>query len=133
MSPAAKVIVSSASAGIKLTELKNWLYGVKFKSQGREREPFLPAKPGANGRTVQIRGQQIIMSHKEIMQVARRALAKDKDRAHAFQSWYTLVGKERVSTKWLVSQLTGLAVSEFVADEARRILRELGLPLYKQD
>jgi hypothetical protein len=131
--PKTKVTVSSAPSGKKLTELKSWLYGMAFEPQGNERESFQPTLPGIGSRSVQIRGQQIKMSYDEIIDVARQALTESDGAAYNFRSWYTLVNGNKVSTKWLVSQLTGLAVSEFAADEARRVLRGLGVPFYKQE
>jgi hypothetical protein len=44
-----------------------------------------------------------------------------------FQSWYVVVGNERVAPKWLVSQITGLPVSNFSTKEALRLLVQLGI------
>jgi hypothetical protein len=44
-----------------------------------------------------------------------------------YQSWYVVVDNQRVAVKWLVSQITGLPVSAFVSDEARRLLVQLGI------
>lgn len=127
-----RVMVSSAPAGKKLTELKSWLYGTVFEPQGGERQSFQPTLPDMGNRPVQIRGRQIRMSYDEIMDVARQVLDESDGTAYNFRSWYTLVDGKKVSTKWLVSRLTGLAVSEFAADEARRVLRGLGVPFYKE-
>jgi cytoplasmic iron level regulating protein YaaA (DUF328/UPF0246 family) len=127
------VTVSSAPAGKKLTELKSWLYGVVFEPQGGEREAFQPAFPGEGNKLVQIRGRQIAMSYDEIMNAARQALTEIDGAAFNFRSWYTLVDGQKINTKWLVSLLADLPVSEFAADEARRVLRGLGVPFYKQE
>jgi hypothetical protein len=70
------------------------------------------------------------MSPEEVLALARRALAERWGDPYNFRDWYAVVDEERVSTKWLVSLLSGLDVSEFQASEARRVLRKLGIAVY---
>jgi hypothetical protein len=67
------------------------------------------------------------MTPTEVLAVARRGLAAEIAAARRYQSWYVSVDADRVAPKWLVSQLTGLPVSCFATDEARRVLARLGV------
>ena len=71
------------------------------------------------------------MTPDEVLTAARQALVEGRGRPSNYRSWYVQVDDQRVGPKWLVSQLTGLPVSAFVADEARRALRQLGIPVYR--
>ncbi len=121
-----KVIVSRASAGKRLTELKSWLYRL---SENETRATRGDKTVQVTGEAV-LRGQQIEATADEVLAQARKALAEGWGKPYNFQRWYALVDEERVSTKWLASLLSGLEVSEFQASEARRVLGQLGVVVY---
>jgi hypothetical protein len=60
------------------------------------------------------------------MEIARQAIVDNPQNATNYQSWYIQIDDQRVAPKWLVSQLTGLPVSDFVTTDARRLLAQLG-------
>jgi len=66
-----------------------------------------------------------------VINVARQALAEGRGDPSRYQSWYVPIDGQRVSPKWLVSQLTGLPVSAFVTGEARRLLEQLGIEVMR--
>jgi hypothetical protein len=107
-----------------LTALKSWLYQGAVEKEPRHQLPIQ-----ASGEAT-LRGQSIRATPEEIVSLAREALAEGHGKPDNFQSWYTLVDGHRVSTKWLASLLSGLAVAEFQASEARRVLRQLGVTVY---
>jgi hypothetical protein len=74
-----------------------------------------------------IRGIEVELTPEQVFDVARSALAKNPCGAARYYAWYVRVDNQRVSAKWLVSQLTGLPVSAFVTDEARRVLARCGI------
>jgi hypothetical protein len=119
-----RVTVSQAAAGRRLTELKRWLYRLTDNA------------PASRTRTVRVtgravlRGKQIESSVEDVLALARQGLAEGRGNPHNFRDWYAIVDGERVSTKWLVSLLTGLAVSAFQASEARRVLGQLGIAIH---
>jgi len=123
------VIFSRAAMGRRLTELKRWLYRLP---EGRLAAERSKRHVHITGRAT-LRGQKIEATTEEVLALARQALADGRGAPYNFRSWYTLVDEERVSTKWLASLLSGLAVSEFQASEARRVLKQLGIKVYHDD
>jgi hypothetical protein len=111
-----EVTQALGSSGRRQTMLRDWLRG----------EPQLPLPITPQGRA-RIRGIEIVLTPEEVMERACRALASGDGDSQAFQSWYVQVNGHQVSPKWLVSQLAGLPVSNFVSDEARRVLAQLGI------
>ena len=129
-----RVIVSDGSAGKKLTALKAWLYGQRaIATRSREGIVRQPGLPLGTRRSVQIRGQLVSLSTEEAIERARRALAEGWGEPERFRTWYTFVDDRRVSPKWWVSLLSDLPVRSFAADEARRVLRALGIEVYRTD
>jgi hypothetical protein len=113
---------AEGSIGKKLSKLKQWLYGPSMPSP-----PKLPViKPGI----VCLRGVKITTDAAEALRRAQSALPHQQREATSYQSWHVLVGNERVSPKWIVSLLTGLPVSTFHSDEARRVLYQIGIEVH---
>lgn len=111
-----KVVQASGTLGRRQAMLRDWLRGGM--------SPALPVVPQGRAR---IRGIEIVLTPEEVMEKASQALALSGNASQAFQSWYVQVDGHRVSPKWLVSQLTGLPVSKFHSDDARQVLRQLGI------
>ncbi|MBN1812815.1 MAG: hypothetical protein JXA14_13350 [Anaerolineae bacterium] len=124
-----RVIVSQATVGRRLTELKRWLYRLPAGTLAAE-QPKRQVR--ITGRAI-LKGQQIEATPEDVLALARRARAEGRGDPHNFHDWYALVDGERVSPKWLVSLLSGLAVSEFQASEARRVLGQLGVAVYHDE
>jgi hypothetical protein len=115
-----KLIHNTGSQGRKLAQLRNWLYGRSLASNNH------PSVKPASGRAF-IRGIEITCTPDQVFEVARNALLEGRGNPNAYQSWYVLIDGQRVAPKWLVSQLTDLALSRFVTDEARQVLDRLGV------
>jgi hypothetical protein len=114
------VQVATGGLGRKLSILHNWLYGDSSNLRNRH---DLVATTGA----VRLRGIEVNLTSEQVLDIARRAITtKDRGATHC-QSWYVQVDDQRVAPKWLVSQITGLPVSNFVTDDARRVLTRLGV------
>ncbi len=117
-----QVALTDGPQGVKLAKLKRWLWrdvvqdDVKDKQRGVE--------PRGHAR---IRGVEVTMTPEQVLDTARKALAESRDMSDRYYSWYVQVDDRRVAPKWLVSQLTGLPVSAFVTNEARRLLTQLGI------
>ncbi len=114
-----EIITSTGSSGHRQAELYDWLYG----------EP--PKQTGTTTGTASIRGVTLNMTPEDVLDRAIQALNKTQSDSSRFQSWYVPVSGNRVSPKWLVSQLTGLPVGAFVTDEARRVLAKLGIEVVR--
>jgi hypothetical protein len=115
-----EVIVSAGSRGRKQAELYDWLYGAP------------PPMPSRISRVApHLRGLRVTLTPEQIFALARSALAKTSEQSHPYQSWYVVVDNQRVAVKWLVSHITGLPVSSFVSDEARRLLVQLGVKVMR--
>jgi len=121
-----RVTVSRAAAGRRLTELKRWLYRLPEGASAPER----PERSARVTGHATLKGRRIEATPEEVLALARQALAQGRGNPRRFRSWYTLVDGEKVSTKWLVSLLSGLDASEFQASEARRVLGQLGIAVY---
>ncbi|MCI0337052.1 MAG: hypothetical protein L0226_05720 [Acidobacteria bacterium] len=108
--------VAVGSSGRRQAMLRDWLR--------HSPPPQLSISTPGNAR---IRGIEVALTPEEVVDIACRALADDKDDPNAYQSWYVPIKGQRVAPKWLISQLTGLPVRSFVTDEARRVLVQLGI------
>lgn len=114
------VYQAEGSMGGKQAQLYDWLYGAP---------PSTPTN--AYRAAPRIRGIEVDLTPQQVLEVARQALRRDgKNTAH-FCTWYVQVDGQPVAPKWLVSQLTGLPVSAFVTDEARRLLAQLGVQVVR--
>lgn len=114
------VQIPTGSLGNKLVKLHTWLYG-----QPPELHPNYSTKASVG--KARLKGVEVEMTPEQVFDVARQALLEGKGNPTAYQSWYVLVDEQQISTKWLVSQLTGLAVSQFHSSAARRMLTQLGI------
>lgn len=116
---------AQGSPGNKLAALHDWLYARHPRSGGNPPEITLCA-------TVRLRGQSLTLTKYEALEVARLALPQQNYSSADRHSWYVEVEGYRVSPKWLVSLLTGLPVSAFHTDEARRVLRQIGIAVHRE-
>ncbi|MGE0131938.1 MAG: DUF6884 domain-containing protein [Blastocatellales bacterium] len=117
-----ELTVAAGSSGRRQAELHDWLYG----------EPPLEPAVSLTG-TVSIRGVTICLTPKEIVDIALKALAKGQGDHNRYQSWFVRINRHQVAPKWLVSRLTGLPVSNFHSDEARRVLQQLGVKVFRSE
>ncbi|MFN2453295.1 MAG: DUF6884 domain-containing protein [Pyrinomonadaceae bacterium] len=115
--------VANGSLGKRLADLHDWLYS---DSPMRRRSVPIHTYEGK----AFIKGVEIVMTVEQALDIARHSLSAEFDKATNYQSWYVLVDGERVSPKWLVSQISGLPVSAFHTDAARRTLQDLGIQVY---
>ena len=114
------VEVAKGGIGRKLSILHDWLY----ESSPSHSEII---KPTTSPKTVKLRGIEVNLTSEQVLDIARQAIAMQDRRASNYQSWYVLVDDQRIAPKWLVSQITGLPVSNFVTDDARRVLTQIGV------
>ena len=114
------VQVATGGLGRKLSILHDWLYsGSANLYHNYDRS--------AKTRIVRFRGVEVNLTSEQILDIAREAIVTKDPKAARYQSWYVQVDNQRVALKWLVSKITGLPVSSFVTDEARRVLSQLGI------
>ncbi len=118
------VTVSQGSMGRKLTELRNWLYEDISKLTNNQTKIVNQGKASLRGINIELTSEQIL---KKINQ----ALTKECN-IPKFQTWYVQVGNQQVPIKWVVSLLTGLSVSAFHTNEAKRVLQKLGIEVYSK-
>lgn len=121
--PAKSMIVAVGSMGAQLTQLKRWLH------QDSEPNRVLNPTPIDKYQPVQfrLRGNNYAVVPKEAISVACTGAQNRIAAACPSSDWFVLVHGHKVAPKWLVSQLTNLPVRAFHSDEARRVLRQLGL------
>jgi hypothetical protein len=117
--PTTRMQIASGSLGRQLGMLHDWLYG----------QPPEVARVGRDASPLRIRGIELTVTAREALATARCELDRGSGDPFAFQSWYVQVDDRRVAPKWLVSQLSGLPVSAFTTDEARRVLAKIGVPV----
>ena len=114
------VQIAIGGMGRKLSILHDWLYSDLSSLQN----PQLSALPKGSAC---IRDVEVKLTPDQILDVARLAISKGERNTTRYQSWYVPIDDQQVAPKWLVSQITGLPVSNFVTDEARRVLTQLGV------
>lgn len=121
---ATHITILNTTAGRQLSALKAWLYKTPSLAV------IQPRLVEATGKAT-LRGHSLRTTSEEILALAREALAEQRGNPDNFRGWYALVDDRKVSTKWLVSLLFGVHVSEFDASEARRVLQQLGIEVYQ--
>jgi hypothetical protein len=119
------VTITDGPQGLKLTQLKHWLWQDKANDPRQKRRVVRPSG------VARLRGVELRLTLDQVFERARAALTEDGTGADSLRVWCVEVHGRRVTPKWLVSKLTGLPVSAFTAGEARRVLRQLGLHVRK--
>jgi hypothetical protein len=119
----AEIYAVRGGRGRKLSALYDWLYGVPPPEPRIVRQ----FSPRGQCEEVRLRRVRIKYNRKQALALAREALRQEATVATRINSWYVQLGKSRVSPKWLVSKISGLPVSAFTTDEARRALAQLGI------
>jgi hypothetical protein len=126
-----KIIISAATSGKKLTELKSWLWDEPLTAASRTAETMV-VTPKMEPQTVTLRGKTITLTTNEAVAWLRAHITRQPTAARQVRSWYIVLDDEQISPKWAAQQLFALPVSQFSADEGRRALRQLGLNCYQQ-
>jgi hypothetical protein len=124
------LILSQATAGKKLTELKRWLWGQTPLSAKKSVE-VVTVIPNTEPQTVTLRGQTITLITNEAVARLQAGIVQEPTVARRVRNWYVAINDEQISPKWAAQLLFGVQVSQFSADEARRVLRRLGLNCYQ--
>lgn len=129
------VRIAGETQGRKLGVLRAWLYG-------RDGDKAVP-RPASEPRqlalvpsaemTFTVGGKQFTTSADQVRNIARQALSSGDKRATRITRWYVPVDGGRVSPKWLVSQVSGAATSDFQANAARSMLERLGIETLETD
>ena len=122
LEPELPITLASGGIGAKLTRLRWWLD-----------EPRMVAPPKATPQMVKVRGVTIDKTRAEVLAVAEEAVQRGDRRAMNCHGWYVPAGDGRIAPKWLMQQLSGLPVSRFHSDDARRALVALGVPVLPCD
>lgn len=126
-----RVIISDSASGRKLTELQHWLWGAKAQRTGVTHSDETPAQPKLISEEVVLRGHRVRMTTAQAMAELRSRLDQGDATALQLRDWYLEIDSRRVSPKWAASRLFQVPVREFSADEARRVLRALGLDCHR--
>ena len=121
----ASVTVISGAQGVRLTQLRNWLWEKEFEIRKLKQTLIEPRG------VARLRGVKLQITTAEVLERALIALAEDGHNAKNFRNWYVEINDQRIAPKWLVSSLTGLPVRDFTAGEARQVLYQLGVVVYK--
>ena len=120
------IYIPQGRQGQKISALYDWLHG----SPPPAREVSQNSLKNKH-KKLRLHGIEIRCTKKKAQKLALQALLLNPETATRIYSWYVKLGKKRVSPKWLVSLLTGLPVSAFVTDEARRVLAQLGIEVHR--
>ncbi|MFN3650409.1 MAG: DUF6884 domain-containing protein [Armatimonadota bacterium] len=113
------VRILTGSSGRRLSMLHDWLHG---------RAPVPPTvRVDSAADTIRFRGVYVSRNPNLVSAAAGAGLQEDPAGAARFQGWCVEIDGMRVAPKWLVSRITGLPVSAFHSDDARRLLVQLGL------
>jgi hypothetical protein len=125
-----EIIVSHGPAGNKLTQLRNWLWGIS-PSPTERREPGL-AVAKTTPQTALLRGHTVTLTTDETIERLQGGVALNGTIARQIHHWYVDLNGEKISPKWAAQYLFGVPVNQFSADEARRVLKKLGLNCSQQ-
>ncbi len=114
-----KVVISTGVMGRKQADLRNWLHRGLLVPPDNHMAVIQQGK-------AYLRDVEISLTPNQVMDVARLAIVEEQN-IPKYQVWYVQVDDQQVPPKWLVSKLTGLPVSAFHTNEARRVLQQLGV------
>lgn len=123
--PQLQVIITAGPPGVKLGQLRAWLYN-EPRTSGRAVATRSESMGTPRGHA-RIAGVTISMAREEVLERARAALAVGAPGAGRYRDWCVLIDGQPVGPKWLISLISGLASTEFEASAARRVLRALGI------
>jgi hypothetical protein len=115
--------LADGSMGRQIALLHDWLHGGHERLQSDAEEE--------HGETVEFRGETIEKSASEVLAFARERAEDDPEGASRFKAWYVQAGGKKVAPKWLVSELTGIPVSDFRTAGARRVLSQIGIEVQR--
>lgn len=119
--PRVSVTITDGPQGLKLAQLKRWLWQDKAGDLGQKHQIVKPSGV-AHLREVELR-----LTPAQVLERARTALVENGTGADRFRTWYVEIDGQRVALKWLVSVLTGLPASTFTTREAQRVLNQLSV------
>lgn len=117
--PGAVVTTTPGSHGRSVAELYVWLRGSP--------PPTPDVRTALKPQVVKFHGVIVRASVADINSAIREGLENDPNGVHRYHAWYVPFGEERVSSKWLAGRLSGIPVSAFCTDDARRLLAKLGV------
>lgn len=120
-----KVTVAEGPMGKRQFNLWRWLY-----KDAAKRERLNRSRLATDTGVATIRGVGVNLSPDEVIATGQASLLQSQGCPDNFQAWYVKIGEKRVSSKWLVGQITGLPVSTFSSGEARRLLAKLGVEVH---
>jgi hypothetical protein len=125
-----RLIISVGTAGKKLTDLKSWLWGPDISPVNKKARGFVATR--TTPQTAVLRGHSKTLTTAQAIALLQEGIAIDGTLARQVHYWYVDVNGEKISPKWAAQHIFGVPVSQFSADEARRVLRRLGLNCYQQ-
>jgi hypothetical protein len=108
--------VATGGIGGRASQLAHWL---------QPKAALLPRLQPPGEAT--LLGTTIRLSRAEVLQLASVELMTAPSAAFRFETWYVVVGDERVAPKWLASVLFNKPVARFRTADARRVLNLLGV------
>lgn len=122
---ATTVTITDGSTGVKQGQLYAWLRGYTWHPSSEQPERLTaPENPPGEAK---FKGAMLRMSREEVLQRARKALANDMSGATRVRGWYVFIDDQKISVKWLASQLSGLPTSAFETRDAQNLLLKLGI------
>lgn len=125
-----RLIISKGTAGKKLTHLKNWLW--RLGDSPVEQKTLGIVANRTTPQTAVLRGHSITLATAQAIALLQEGIAVDGTSARQVRNWYVDVKGEKISPKWAARHIFGVSVSQFSADEARRVLRRFGLNCHQQ-
>ena len=125
-----QVTIAEGTIGKQGATLYDWL----FKAPPPIEQPLgdpTQNKQSANSSPLIFRGKKIVTDRESLLAKASLVLQQNPPEAKRFESWYVLIGEQKVAPKWLFSLLTGLPVSQFRTADARRVLTALNIEVIR--
>jgi hypothetical protein len=129
-----ELMISNNSIGMMLQELQYWLNKVPYVYTPKQ-EKLRPPPPADKPTHAKLRGRELVISTEDATAKLVRGIAENPTSMSVFhiRDWYAEVGKWHVNPKWAAGYLFEVPTNEFAADEARRVLRGLGIVCKRQE
>ncbi len=119
------VTIAAGTIGKMIATLYDWLY----QGTALHVANTLGSRPYHG--SVQLRGIATTLTAEQVFMTAQQALDEGRDHPDHYVAWYVQLNGQRVSPKWLVSQIFALPVSTFTTSDARRVLAQLGIEVHR--
>jgi hypothetical protein len=121
----AQIRIATGGIGGRASQLRRWL-----RVDEEPDKTYVSNQPTPEAALL---GTIVRLTPDEVYIAANMALSTAGVAPYRFETWYVQLGQKRVAAKWLVGVLAHKHVSRFRTADARRVLKQLGVPVFYAD